>query len=128
MEDKPLSPEDRTKYVRQRQAIERNLPAARLWKRTVIVLTEDTLDHLKAKLFTPETDLPDLQEIRYMTDMLSRLRRLDGEPLVIEYRDWQTSHPALTEMLVRIAQKRERAERAALLAYFEATETEASAA
>ena len=30
LEDKPLSPEDRTKYVRQRQAIERNLPSAAL--------------------------------------------------------------------------------------------------
>ncbi|HWQ57123.1 MAG TPA: hypothetical protein VN442_25780 [Bryobacteraceae bacterium] len=128
LEDRPLSPEERAEYARKRDALERDLPKARYWKRAAVLLVEETLDGLKAALFAPDTEMPDPREIQHLEGTLLRLRRLDGAPLVKEYRDWCILRPAFTETLVRFAEKRERAEREALLAYFAVTDPEVSAA
>jgi hypothetical protein len=79
MDDSPLSTEDRASWATERRAIERDLPAARLWRRVALALGGKLLDSLKAP-----TGRPNVGEICSWERRLARWRRLYGAELVAE--------------------------------------------
>ncbi len=128
LSDTPLSPEDRERWATERRAVERDLPAARYWRRAAVQMSESLLDSLKAGLVDPMLPQPDIGELQHLTGLLSRLQRLDGAALVAEYRWWLEHHPGLTAGMVASAKRLERAQRRALLAYLHETDSERAAA
>src|ERR1017187_2521263 len=50
LDDRPLPASDRADWVKRQRHIDRELPKARLWLRSVLALGEDQLDRLKAAL------------------------------------------------------------------------------
>ena len=129
MEDRPLSPADRERWARERRELERDLPAAQLWRRAALALGEEILDRLKAGLFDPAAAMrPESGEVAEWTARLARWRRLDGAALVAEYADWRRDHPDLTAGMVWAARTRDAAERRALEVYVRMTMQEGYAA
>lgn len=88
--DRPLSPAESSEWAAERRAIERDLPAARLWRLTAVDLADEFLDKLKDALFNPEAKIvPAVGEVAEWTRLLDRFRRLDGGDLVAEYNNWR---------------------------------------
>lgn len=115
------TPEQRRKWGQQRRTFERDLAAARYWRRGVLVLIELDLDQEKARLFS--TDKPaDVRLIRDYTRLIARLEHAGDEALVAEYREWRAEMPEQCAGIVRWAKAREAAEIRALMAYLDATE------
>jgi hypothetical protein len=125
LDDRPLSPAEKQRWAEQRREVNRELPAARYWKRAAINMSEDLLSLLKARLFDPTPDPEDLsqpvelngREIFDVEQMLSRLRRLDGCELTQEFTWWMEHHPGMTTGMIHAAQNLEAAEGRALRAY-----------
>lgn len=122
LENRLLSRKDRAEYARRVREIERELPAARYWKRAAVLMIEELLHMLKAALVDPTLPQPGLTEIEATENMLSRLQRQDGGRLVDEYHWWLERYPGITAALVDAAKRWDRAERRALLAYLGETE------
>ena len=117
LDDAPLSAEERERWAAERRALERDLPAARYWRRAAVNMGEDLLDSLKTALVDPMLPQPEIGEIGYVENMLRSLQRIDSAALVAEYRWWLEHHPGLTAAMVASAKRLERAQRHALLAY-----------
>jgi hypothetical protein len=123
-EDKPLSAEDRARWVAERRAIERDLPAAWCWRSAAVNLGEEALEQLKAALFDPATpplEVDEIGEIGALTRQVARWRRLAGAELVSEFNSWKQHHPELTSAMEHVARGREMVSVRALLRYREAT-------
>lgn len=101
LEERSLSPEDRARWARGRRQIERDLPAARWWRRAAIELAEATLVDLKSRLFDPIAEAPDPNEIYAVSQFVAVLRKLDGQSLVEEFRTWRNRNPQLAAALVK---------------------------
>jgi hypothetical protein len=119
LDDKPFTAADRARWARERRAMERDLPAARYWRRTAVLLCDEKLVVLKASAFDPTADAPAPGEIAEWTREHARLNRLDGAALVDSYREAARREPQLTAGLVRWARERERIEVRALIEYLE---------
>jgi len=117
MDDTPLSPGDRERWMAERRALERDLPAARYWRRAAGNMAEELLDSLKAALVDPMLPQPDIGEIGHVENMLRSLQRIDGAALVGDFRWWLSRFPGMTAVMVRAGKRREEAQRRALLAY-----------
>jgi hypothetical protein len=128
IENKPLSPEDRERWARERRELEQNLPAARFWRRVAASMTEELLDTLKTALATTLAMQPEPGELMHLTKMLARLKSIDGAALVTEYLEWLQHDPQLTKGMVHAARRLESAERRAVLRYLELTAVEGKAA
>lgn len=118
-ERREWTPAERRQWGRERQELERDLPAARYWRRGVLVMLEAVLDAEKSKLFDPTKGPADTFLLRDYTRIIERLRRAGDETLVREYREWRAEMPEQCAGLVQWAQDRELAEVRALLAYME---------
>jgi len=130
MDDTPLSEPDRVRWAAERREVDLYLPTARYWRRAAVCLGETTLAELKDQLVSPKSAADDLKaalageispqhsEIGEWTAQLALWNRLDGAPLVAEYRWWAEHHPQVTAAMVRAAKIRERAEVRALAACF----------
>jgi hypothetical protein len=108
LDDRPLSPEDRARYARERQQLEHDLPDARYWRLAAIALAEETLTVEKSRLFDPTEGPADLESIRGLTGMISRLEAAGDRMLVAEYGRWRDRQPGITWGMVRAARERER--------------------
>jgi hypothetical protein len=108
------TPAERRDWRAERREIERDLPAARLWRRAAVSLAEAVLVDLKAALFDPTLPRPECGEIAVWTQRLARWERLDGAALAAEYRARRELQPDLTAALVSAAVIREKADRRAL--------------
>jgi hypothetical protein len=117
LDDKPLAPEDREHWARDRRELERILPTARYWRRAAVCIAEELLESLKGALFNPALPQPDVGEIASVENLLGSLRRVDGGALVREYRSWLERFPGHTAALVRVAKRHEQASRRALMEY-----------
>jgi hypothetical protein len=117
LDDRPLSAFDRTRWVKQQRQIERELPKARLWRRSVLALGEEVLDQFKTTLVDPTLPWPAVGEIARWTAQLATWHRLDDAGLVAEYLWWAQHQPLLTGGLVYAARLLETAERQALRTY-----------
>jgi hypothetical protein len=127
MNDTPLSTEERSRWAEDRKAFERDLPNAAYWRGTAVALTEETLNELKAMFFDPTAEeKPASSELQYFTRLLATYERLEGRSLVDEYRRWVQHSPGLTELMVRRASDREKAERRALIRYLRESERTAA--
>ena len=111
MDDTPLSPEDRERWAAERRELERDLPAARYWRRAAVNMGEELLDQLKTALLDPMLPQPEIGEIGHVENVLRSLQRVDGAGLVAEYRWWLEHHPGLTAAMVASAKRLERAQR-----------------
>ncbi len=121
IDDTPLSPQNRERWAEERCEFERDLPAARYWRRAAIDMTEDLLATLKTALFDQTMPQPEIGEIRDVEALFGLLRRADGATLIEEYRWWLAHHPGMTTAMIRAVKARVRAERKALLAYLQLT-------
>lgn len=128
LDDHPLSPADRARWVQERRLLDRELPAARLWRRAAIEMSEQLLDLMKRVFFTGPADQIDFAGIRDTTNLLSRLLRIDGAELVAEFQSWMKSHPGLTGAMVQSSRTREAAERSAPVSYLAASDRQRRAA
>ena len=117
------TPQQRAEWRRQQLEVERDLPGARLWVRSALLLGGELLDQLKIGLFDPDAEMqPGIAEVKDWTARLARWRRIEGGELVQEFRMWLEQHPGMTAGLVRWSKSRERAELRALRAYLRATD------
>jgi hypothetical protein len=114
IEGRPLSQEDRQRWRKDSERIERYLPLALLWRRAAVMLTQETLDRLKGALFDSDLPWPEINEIYNIEQLLKRLVKSDGIELIEEFEWWKDKYPGITEALVKQAQKRERIEVLAL--------------
>lgn len=114
------TPAQRRDWAAERREIERDLSAARLWRRAALCLAEAVLVDPKAALFDPTLPRPQGGEIEQWTRKLARWERLDGAELVAEYRDWREQQPALTAAMVSAGRISEHADRRALWRLIEA--------
>lgn len=118
VEDTPLSAADRAKWARQRRELERDLPAARYWKRSAIAMGEGLLVELKSQFFDATSEISvSSAELRDLTRQLERWQGLDGADLVNEFHAWRDKDPELVAGMVHVARMRETAERRAILRY-----------
>ena len=117
LDERPVSTEDRARWVAERRELERDLRGARYWRRAAVTLGEETLEREKSRLFDP-TDRPaDLDAIRGITGMLKRLKGLEDTALVAEYRWWCERYPCTTAAMVRWARRREELDAVAVARY-----------
>ena len=116
------TPQQRAEWAHQRRDFERDLPAARYWRRAVMALLEDAVTLEKAKLFDPIEGDADTAAIRAYEGALARLRASGEAMLVQQYRDHRAAMPRACAALVRCMQDRERAEVAALVQFMATTE------
>jgi hypothetical protein len=119
LEDTPLSAEERARWAHEQKELQRDLPKARYWRRAAVLMTEELLAQLKSSFFDPTADNPpeSSAELKNLTRMLERFKRIDGAELVEEYRGWMADFPEMTSGMVYAAQTREIAERRALWLY-----------
>jgi len=111
LDDRVVSIDDRKAWGAERRAVDRELPAARLFRRAAMLQAEELLGILKAAIFDPTVRLiPQIGEIAYWERRLDRWRRLDGAELVAEYQTWRTRDPKLTAALVAYMRDIEAAE------------------
>jgi hypothetical protein len=109
----------------ERAESERDLPAARHWRRTAVALSEELLSLLKSQFFDPTAEnRPSGSELQDLTGELARLERMGDAALIEEYRSARYQNPHSTGLMVRVARDREKAERRALEAYLRATDPE----
>ena len=123
LDDRPLSAKERQRRARQSQQISRHLAPARQWRRTMVALTEELLEKLKLQLFARSSEIRPL-EIFSFTQLLARLRRLDGDELIGEFLRWRRNEAKLTRGMVAAGEKFEGLERRALHKYIAAQEAE----
>jgi hypothetical protein len=128
LSDEPLSAEDRARWAKERRALERDLPTARCWRRAAVSMAEELLVSLKSALFDPTLPQPEIDEIGHVENMMRSLQQQDGAALVAEFGWWLQHHPGLTVAMVASAKRLERAQRRALLAYLNETDSEGTAA
>jgi hypothetical protein len=128
MDDTPLTPEDRERWAAERRELERELPTARYWRRAAVSMAEELLVSLKSALFDPTLPLPEVDEIGHVENMMRSLQQQDGAALVAEFGWWLQHHPGLTLAMVASVKRLERAQRRALLAYLNETDSERTAA
>jgi hypothetical protein len=119
LEDQQFTPADRERWTAERRGLERDLPAARYWRRGVLVLLEAVLDAEKTKLLGTTEAPADIFLIRDYTRIIERLKRSGDKALVLEYREWRTEMPEQCAGLVRWAMDTERAEIRALIRYLQ---------
>jgi hypothetical protein len=118
LEDRPLSPAEHAAWVERRRQLHRTLPRARLWRRAAVLLAGELLDALCDGLNDHTAAMrPEIGEVHMVTELLRHLRRIDGPELAEEYSWWCAHYPGWTAALIRAAGTRERAERAAVLAF-----------
>ncbi len=117
--------EQRAKWAADRREVERELPIARYWRRAAMALSDELLISLKSGLFDATSPRPRVGELQRLTQFHSWLTRLEGAPLVAEYRSWVDQYPGITAGLVCAAQNLEAVERRALEAYLRLTDPEA---
>ena len=117
LDDRRLSALERTRWGRQQQEIESELPKARLWRRTAVALGEQVLSGLKGELTDLTRPLEKTGEIAPWTARIAVWRQLDGANLVAEYLRWVERAPRFTGGMVYVAGMREKAEWRALNAY-----------
>jgi hypothetical protein len=91
-------------------------------------MAEALLATLKAALLDPKLPQPNTFEIYDVEQMLSRLRRIDDEELVTEYRQWLEHRPGLTAAMTCAVKELERTEELALLAFIRLSEPGVEAA
>ncbi|MBZ5586925.1 MAG: hypothetical protein LAQ30_33010 [Acidobacteriia bacterium] len=113
------TPTERKQWARERRELERDLPAARYWRRGVLIMLEAVMDAEKEKLFDPTEGPADTYLIRDYTRIISRLEHAEDTMLVNEYREWCGELPEQCAGLVQWAKDREVAEIRAILAYME---------
>lgn len=120
-----FTPEQRAEWVKAKQDLEQDLPDALFWQRAAVNMAENALIEAKAKLFDPTPPDPqDLSEfvpcdgIYDMERMLSRLRNLDGQRLVEDYRWWRERYPYMTASMIRAAKEQAAEEERTLRRYF----------
>jgi len=118
MDDTPQSAEERKRWAAERRELERDLPAARYWRRALLLVLEETLNHEKDKFFVPKAPI-DFALLRSYTRIIERLQHAGNETLVAEYREWSAELQRECAALVRWAQEREAAEVRALTTYLE---------
>ncbi len=117
------TPAERASWAAEQRETERDLPAARYWKKAAVAMIEDLLDVLKAGFFDPTQPTPDVSEIRRLAGRLSRIRKADGADLVTEYRWWWQNCPGMTAAMVDCARRIEQEKGRALLAYLREMES-----
>ena len=126
-ERREWSPEKRAAWAAEQCRIERDLPAARLWRRAAVAMGEEVLDALKVGLVDPNAPImqAEIGELERWTRQVAMWRRMDGGELVQEYAWWRQHHPRLTEGMVRAARNLGTAELRALRRYLAMTEAAA---
>jgi hypothetical protein len=117
LDNKPLARAEKQRWARERRELERELPAARYWRRSAVCLTEELLGALKSVLFDATRLAPEIGEIFHLENLLASLRRIDGLALVAEFHWWMERYPGLAAAMVASARRRARADRRALRAY-----------
>jgi hypothetical protein len=117
LENKPQSERERAEWIREQRRVERLLPTACCWRSAMIALTDELLDHLKAKLMEPVIRDLDFGEIYRVEQFLARLRRIDGVELIREFQSWMTTSPVFSEALTRCGREREATQLRALEKY-----------
>lgn len=118
-EQEDWTPEQRQQWGRERRALERDLPAARWWRRAVLLMLEQQLTIEKAKLFDPVSGPADTILIGDLTRLESEIRNSSDESLVRQYREWREEMPRETKRMVDWARQRERIEIRAIARYME---------
>jgi CHC2 zinc finger len=107
---------ERQNWAVQQQAIERDLPNARLWKRAALELCDEVLDDCKERFFRGFKDV-EAQEIYALTRFSEHLRKVDGRALAEEWISWKRNKPELTSALVRVGRALETADQRAVRAF-----------
>lgn len=107
---------ERQSWVEQQQAVERDLPSARLWKRAALELCDEVLDDCKERFFLGFRDVEG-QEIYALTRFSESLRTIDGTALIDEWTSWKRDKPDLTSALVRLGKALETADKHAILEF-----------
>jgi hypothetical protein len=118
----PLPVGERRRWARERAEIEQQLPNARLWRRSALLMADELLASLKSKLFNPTAGNFDAREISEVECIGSRLRNAGDVELVDEYCAWMKDHPKLTTAMVWAARRLEGAEQLALRRFIERME------
>jgi hypothetical protein len=121
-ERREWTPAERRQWARERRELERDLPAARYWRRGALIMLESVMDAEKTKLFDFTEGPADINLIQSYTRIIARIERAGDEALVREYREWRAEMPEQCAGLVQWARDRELAEVRALLKYLEAGE------
>jgi hypothetical protein len=98
-----------------------DLPTARYWRRTAVVLAEALLLDIKAVLSDKPSQI-NAAELQGLTQWLARLRVLDDYGLVEEYHRWRDQDRQLTVAMVHGARKCAAVEVRALEKYWAAKE------
>jgi hypothetical protein len=126
-QERPVpTPVERRAWIRERRRIERQLPAALLWRRVALILGEEVLDGFKSALGDSSLPQPRVGEIAWWTRLLGRWQSLDGFGLVEEYQSWKRGDPRLTRAMIRAGRNLELSELRALLRYVNARSEEAA--
>jgi hypothetical protein len=123
-ERREWTPADRARWAAERRAIEKDLPAARYWRRTAVNMAEGLLLALKSALVDPIMPAPAASEIAEWTRELARLGALTSATLVDAYRTAMKRDPEGTAGMVRRARQMERAEIRAVLRLMSMTPAE----
>jgi hypothetical protein len=116
LEDRRASSAERSRWAAERRAMERDLPAARYWRRGMLVMLESVLDREKDRLSGGAGARPDFGVIRTYNQLIDRLKHAGDAALVSEYREWRTDTPRWASALVRWMRDREQAEVRSLMA------------
>jgi len=123
MEGDKLTPENARAWAAERRAIERDLPAARLWRRVALNFGEDLLEALKEGLWDPQSPMqPRVGEIAEWTRRIARWRSLDGAELAHEYNSEREFAPERVAAMVTAAREWERVDHCALTAWLRTNE------
>ena len=117
--DRPgWTPAQRTRWAREQAELQRDLPAARYWRRAAVALGEEVLDRLKAA--------GAVAELQDWTARIARWKGIEGGELVADYR-WRREHErGMVAALVRAAMVNQKARQRAILAYVETIPKEAA--
>jgi hypothetical protein len=121
VDDRPLTPAERAAWAAEQRALERELPAARLWRQSAICIGYELLTLLKAAVFDPTVNLdPEVGEIAEWERRLARWRTIEGAHLVGEYRKYRQKNPEITGAMVQAGALHSTAETHALRQYVQA--------
>src|SRR5262249_26307211 len=107
VENRPLTLGERQARARHQAELERDLPEARLWRRSASLMCDETLALLKSSIFDPNADDAGPADVGKIEQFALALKGKDDAALVLGYRSWRENHPALTAGMVWAAQKRE---------------------
>lgn len=103
----------------ERLAIERDLPAARMWRRAWLSMADELLVSLKAALFDPTRSAPEEGEIAALEGLKKLISAAEGLALVNEYRRCRERWPGMTAAMIAAASRVGRIERRALESFIE---------